>query len=76
MSESEIKLRIIRLIVSQKGEVLQELYQMILSKLYKEKDKATPTPSLEAGYKEMSEDIDREKEAFEWVEGTLNAEDL
>jgi hypothetical protein len=76
MSESEIKLRIIRLIVSQKGEILQELYQMILSKLYKEREGAAPISPLEAGYKEMSEDLDREKEAFEWVEGTLNTEEL
>lgn len=76
MSESEIKLRIIRLIVSQKGEILQELYQMILNKLYKESGQAPPMSSLEAGYKAMSEDPDREKEAFEWVEGTLNAEEL
>ena len=76
MSESEIKLRIIRLIVSQKGDVLQELYQLILSKLYNEKEQAGPMTSLEAGYKEMSEDIEREQEAFEWVEGTLNNEEL
>ena len=76
MSESEIKLRIIRLIVSQKGDVLQELYQLILSKLYNEKEQAGSMTSLEAGYKEMSEDIEREQEAFEWVEGTLNIEEL
>ncbi len=31
MSELDIKLRLIRLIVSQKGEVLQELYQIIMA---------------------------------------------
>jgi len=28
------------------------------------------------GYKEMSEDQEREEEAFEWIEGTLNSEEL
>jgi hypothetical protein len=34
MSESEIKLKIIRLIDSQNGETLKELYELILAKLY------------------------------------------
>lgn len=76
MSESEIKLRIIRLIASQKGDVLQELYQLILRKLYKENEQVGITTSLEEGYRAMSEDIEREKEAFEWVEGTLDVEEL
>jgi hypothetical protein len=33
MSESEIKLKIIRLIDSQNGETLKELYELILAKL-------------------------------------------
>jgi len=37
MSEADIKLRIIRLIDSQQGEVLRELYEMILNRLYQEK---------------------------------------
>ncbi|MEY3368739.1 MAG: hypothetical protein RI973_1894 [Bacteroidota bacterium] len=76
MSEIEIKLRIIRLIISQKGDILQELYNLILSKLFKEKKQPTPLSALESGYKEMSEDVEREKEALEWAEGTLNGETL
>ena len=31
-----------------------------------------PISDLEAGYKAMAEDQEREAEAFEWIEGTLN----
>ena len=76
MSESDLKLRIIRLIDSQHGEVLQELYNLILGKLYGQKQEEEPISTLEKGYQEMAEDKEREEEAFEWIEGTLNSEDL
>lgn len=76
MSESEIKLKIIRLIDSQNGETLKELYEMILNKLYKKKEEGDPLSPLEEGYKAMSEDEEREEEALEWIEGTLNSEEL
>lgn len=76
MSEADIKLRIIRLIVSQEGEVLQEIYQMILNKLYKERAKDEPLSAMERSYREMSEDKEREEEALGWIEGTLNSEEL
>lgn len=60
----------------QEGEVLRELYEMILSKLYQEKHEDMPLSAIEMGYKEMSEDREREKDAFEWIEGTLNSEEL
>jgi hypothetical protein len=76
MSESEIKLKIIRLIDSQNGETLKELYELILAKLYgKNKEESSFSP-IEEGYKAMSEDEEREEEAFEWIEGTLNSEEL
>lgn len=53
MSEADIKLRIIRLIDSQEGEVLRELYDMILSKLYQEKHEEEPLSLIEKGYREM-----------------------
>jgi hypothetical protein len=76
MSEADIKLRIIRLIDSQKGEILEQLYELILSKLYQEKHEEEPLSALETGYKEMSEDRGREAEAFEWIEGTIQSEGL
>ncbi len=76
MSEADIKLRIIRLIDSQEGEILRELYEMILNKLYQEKREEENLSALEQGYKKMSEDQEREEEAFEWIEGTLNSEEL
>ena len=53
MSEADIKLRIIRLIDSQEGEVLRELYDMIMSKLYQEKHEEEPLSLIEKGYREM-----------------------
>ena len=76
MSEADIKLRIIRLIDSQQGEILQELYELILNKLYQTRQEEEPLSGIEIGYKEMSEDKEREEEAFEWIEGTLHSEDL
>ncbi len=76
MSEADIKLRIIRLIDSQQGEILQELYELILNKLYQDRREEEPLSAIEIGYKKMSEDKEREEEAFEWIEGTLHSEDL
>jgi hypothetical protein len=76
MSESEIKLKIIRLIDSQNGETLKELYELILAKLYGKKKEEPSLSPIEEGYKAMSEDEEREEEAFEWIEGTLNSEEL
>ncbi|MCB9298430.1 MAG: hypothetical protein H6559_35760 [Lewinellaceae bacterium] len=76
MSEADLKLRIIRLIDSQEGEVLRELYDMILGRLYQDKHVEEPVSAIEVGYKEMSEDQEREDEAFEWIEGTLDSKEL
>lgn len=74
MSEADIKLKIVRLIDSQSGEVLRELYEMITSKVYERNQEIGPISALEKGYKDMSEDKERETEALEWIEGTLDLE--
>lgn len=74
MNEAEIKLHLIRIIDKQKGKTLTELYELVLSKFLK-KEQTVLTP-IENGYKEMSQDIIRENEAFDWIENTLNSEDL
>ncbi len=76
MRDSEIKLKIIRLIDRQNGETLNELYELILSKLQKTEKEYPSSYSIEQGYKDMSEDHEREQNAFEWIEGTLNSEEL
>ncbi len=76
MGEAEIKLKLIRLIDNQKGEILQELYDLIIKKLYQEKKQLAQLSPMEMGYKEMSEDQAREQEAFEWIEGTLHSDDI
>ncbi len=55
---------------------MQELYELILNKLYQTRQEEEPLSGIEIGYKEMSEDKEREEEAFEWIEGTLHSEDL
>ena len=75
MNDAEIKLELIRLIDSQQGEILRDWYQLLQSKLQKNTTKAKLI-ALEAGYKAMSEDTEREALAFKQIEGTLNADDL
>ena len=76
MSEADIKVKIVRLIESQSGEVLRELYEMITRKVYERDQGAEPMSTLEQGYREMSKDKERETEALEWIEGTLASEAL
>ena len=78
MSDSEIKLELIRLIDSQGGKTLMRLYELIREEIgpgtsKTKQEKLTP---LEQGYKAMSEDKEREEEAFDWIEGTLNSEEI
>ena len=79
MSEAELKLSIFRAIDQLSGESLYDLYQYVLEVLKKEEateDNELEINSLELGYASMSQDVEREKEAIEWIEGTLNTEDL
>lgn len=52
--------------------VLQEVYDMLSAKL-QEKDALS---SIEQGYKDMAADEQWEREASEWIEGTLNTDEL
>lgn len=72
ISEAELKVKIFRLIDAQQGESLQEVYDWLSAKLQGKQ----AVSSIEQGYKNMSEDVEREQEAFEWVEGTLNTDEL
>ena len=78
MSDSDIKLELIRLIDSQGGKSLMRLYEIIREEIGRGKSKVAESElsPLEQGYKAMSEDEEREEEASEWIEGTLNSEDL
>lgn len=76
MSDSEIRLKLIRLIISLKGDVLQELYELILSKIQKKDERTPHVSSLELGYMQMAEDLERESDALEWIEGSFNMEEL
>jgi hypothetical protein len=72
INEAELKVEIFRIIDSQKGESLQEVYDWLSDKM-KERELVL---LIEQGYKDMAEDKEREQEASEWIEGTLNSSDL
>lgn len=76
VSEAELKVKIFRLIDGQEGEILQKLYQLLLENLQSEKNLYRHWTSLEEGYRAMAADEEQEQEALEWVEGTLNTEEL
>ena len=70
--EAELKVRIFRLIDTQSEESLQEVYDWLSAKLQQKETVSL----LEKGYKDMAADEEREQEAFEWLEGTLNTSEL
>ena len=72
INEAELKVKIFRIIDAQKGESLQELYEWLSNKFRENQF----TTSIEQGYKNMANDVEREQQAFEWIEGTLNTEEL
>lgn len=78
MSDSEIKIQLIRLIDRQSGRTLQKIYEMVRIEmgLDERKIESDGLNELERSYKEMSEDQERETDAFTWIEGTLNSSDI
>lgn len=71
-AELELELEIFRLLDSQHEEDLKEIYDWLSIKVRK-KDNLS---DLEIGYRDMAADKDRENEATEWIEGTLNSDEL
>jgi len=71
-SEAELKLEIFRLLDSQHEEDLKEIYDWLSIKVGKRNNLS----DLENGYRDMAADADREKDAMEWIEGTLNSDEL
>ena len=78
MKEAELKLSIFRAIDQLNEESLQNLYQIVIGILSKEESSGNELEmnSLELGYAAMSQDQEREQEASEWIEGTLNSSEL
>ncbi len=73
MTDSEIKLKLFRLIDSQSGNILLDTYNMLKSRLMNSnKEEENYVSDIESQYKQMSKDRQRENEAMEWIEGTLN----
>lgn len=71
-NDAELKVKIFRLVDTQEGKALQEVYDLLSTKL-QEKDTLS---SIEQGYRDMAADEQRESEASEWIEGTLNTGEL
>jgi hypothetical protein len=77
MNDAEIKLKLFRFIDSQKGYQLKEIYNLVREKFDLAKlSRANRLSDIEVQYKQMAEDMDREKDALEWIEGSLNSEEL
>lgn len=75
MNNAEIKLELFRLIDNQDGNVLKDLYELITEKL-KTKKVSQLISNLDSGYESMANDVNRESEALEWIEGTANFQEL
>ena len=72
VNAAELKVKIFRLIDTQDGETLEELYRLLQERL----QTSSQWTSLEKGYEAMAADQEREAEAMEWIEGTFNHEDI
>lgn len=73
MSAADIKLQIIKLLDNQPVEVLKHWFDMLQAT---ENSNSNNLKEIELGYKAMAEDSERETEAFEWIENTLNSTKL
>ena len=73
MTEAEIKLKIFRFIDNQPGNILTEIYDLLKSKyMNTKKEEKNYISDIESQYQQMSKDTVREKEALEWIEGTID----
>lgn len=72
VNAAELKVKIFRLVDAQDGETLEQVYQLLLERLQAK----SQWTSREEGYAAMAADEEREQEAMEWIEGTLNHEEL
>jgi hypothetical protein len=76
MTDAEIKIKLFRLIDSQQGYLLQDIYNLLKVKFGSvKKDEVNLLSDIEVQYKQMADDQNREKDALEWAEGTLNSEE-
>jgi len=73
MSVADLKLQIIKLLDNQPIEVLQHWLNLLQTNANMSPNSLT---EIEMGYKAMSEDVEREAEAYEWMENTLNPNEL
>ena len=75
MTTAELKIQLFRLIDAQEAATLRRLYDSIVEQI-KAPIVAEPMSDLEQGYAAMAVDAEREAEALEWIEGTMNQEEL
>ena len=72
MKKTDLKIKLLELIDNQSEEHLQEIYDLLSSRF----DDKTSVSAIEQGYQEMATDTERENEAHNWIEGTLNSEEI
>lgn len=80
MNSAELKLEIFRIIDCQEEAILKEIYESLINQ-FKQTLEPKPMPvdgldPIEAGYKAMAVDKERELKAMEWIEGVANFEEL
>lgn len=76
MNEAEVKLNVFRLVDDLQGEQLMQVYELLIKLLQTQMQEAVSQVStwenLDEGYQQMANDEQREMEANEWMEGTLD----
>jgi hypothetical protein len=76
MSSSDIKIEIFRLIDNQEEETLRVIYELLKKELAEIEELESSKKSMDELYKEMAIDTERESEAMEWVNNTINPNDI
>ena len=75
MNTAEIKLELFRWLDQQNESMLKQLHTTWISKNMGAKMEKEGSVTI-LGYEAMSQDKERENEASEWLEGTLNHSEL
>jgi len=76
MTDADIKLKLFRLIDNLSGNVLLDTYDLLKTKIKASNPVETSKVSdIESQYKKMAKDKIREKDALEWIEGTMHTDE-
>lgn len=76
MNSAEIKLKLFRFLDQQDEDMLLELYRYLVSKSFSSNKKISSQDFLEMSYLTMSMDLERERDAQDWIENSTDYSDL